>query len=209
MAGPSHQPLPARLGLWRITRNDAIRELYRRLASDGRYFAQLDLFERPGSPPPEVPPAPIDGFHDRRVADLEEVPDPLGDDPLAPDDRLVTAVRDGERVGRCCLSDRQLYVPELHRRITFPGAYLWRVYVPPAERGQGIGTAIVAEAVSLVAETDAEAVCALIGPDNLPSRAAFRSVGFEPTERYTAAGLFGWDYDRRSALEDPADQSSE
>lgn len=187
----AHTPLLARLGLWRLSRHPAARCVYSWLVDRGVFLAQLDRYERGASVARGVaePPDDVTLTVARAAAD---VPAHLGDAPLAPDDLLVRAERGGTYVGHCCLSDRPVYVPELRQRFTFEGSYLWGLYVTPAERGRGIGTAIVARAVTATATSlAASRIVALVAPDNLPSQKAFARLGFRPTERYTSYGLSG------------------
>jgi ribosomal protein S18 acetylase RimI-like enzyme len=184
-------PLLARLGLWRLTRNPIARRVYNHLASAGMVLAQLDRFEREAAVAHGVAEPPDDVTLTVTPA-VDSVPTSLRDAPLAPGDLLVRAERGGTSVGHCCLSDRPVYVPELRQRLTFEGSYLWGLYVAPAERGRGIGTAIVARAVTATAASlAADRIVALVAPDNLPSRKAFARLGFRPNKRYTSYGLFG------------------
>lgn len=184
-------PLLARLGLWRLTRNPIARRVYDHLAGAGIVLAQLDRFEREAAVARGVAQPP-DNVTLTVARAADGVPASLRDAPLAPDDLLVRAERGGTYAGHCCLSDRPVYVPELRQRLTFEGSYLWGLYVTPAERGRGIGTAIVARAVTATAASlAADRIVALVAPDNLPSRKAFARLGFRPTERYTSYGLFG------------------
>ncbi len=201
-----HTSAPVRLGLWRLTRHERVRALYDRLAEHGVVLAQLDRYERatirsgdgPGDPPDEV------AFRVERAGDGPDgVPDVLAEAPLAPDDRLVLATRDGERLGWCVLSDRPVFVPELRRRLRFDGAYLWRLYVRPQARGRGVGGATVARALRAAAAAfGSDRLGALVAPDNLPSRKAFAGLGFEPAERFTTVGCFGRTVERRRPLAD-------
>lgn len=184
-------PLPARLGLWRLSRHPVARHVYEWMADRGVFVAQLDRYERGASVAHGVAEPPDDVTLTVTPA-ADGAPDHLRWAPLAPGDLLVRAEQRGTSVGHCCLSDRPVYVPELRRRFTFEGSYLWNLYVTPAERGRGIGTAIVARAVTATAASlAADRVVALVAPDNLPSRKAFAGLGFRPTERYTSYGLFG------------------
>lgn len=192
-----------RLGLWRVTRSRPVRRCYDRLEEVGLSLAQLDQFEREATasvPEATDPPADVSLTI---VAAADGVPEHLRGEPIAPADRVVRAERDGAVVGCCCLSDRPVYVPELRRRLTVDGAYLWRLYVDPAERGRGIGSAIVGRAVEAAADGDAARIQALVAPDNVPSRRAFRSLGFAPTARHASLGLGdrGW-YRRRQLASD-------
>lgn len=181
----------ARLGLWRLTRSAPARTIYDRLTAAGVTIARLDRFVRPIASTERDPrlPESIDGIERHRVRD--GVPPGLAGEPLAPEDLVVRARREDRTVGYCLLSDRPVYVPELGRRLLFPGTYLWRVYVVPDERGRGIGTTLVESAAEgAVAEVfDAGSISALVAPDNVPSRRAFASAGFTPAERYTTVGV--------------------
>lgn len=193
-------PVAVRLGLWRVTRHERVREVYDRLAAAGVFFAQLERFERDTAVPPSRSGVADVALSVRPAA--ETLPAHLEDAPVSPDDRVVLARRGGDVVGCCCLSDRPVYVPELRRRLRFDGAYLWRLYVEPQCRGHGIGSAIVARAVrASAAEFDVGRLVALVAPDNLPSRKAFRGLGFRPTERFTSAGALGREFHRRSTLD--------
>jgi len=194
-----HTPTAIRLGLWRLTRHDRVRRLYDRLSEAGLFLAQLDRFRRGTADADDLPDAP-EGVRTAVASATEWMPDRLAEAPLAPGDRLVVARRDGRPVGWCCLSDRPTYVPELRRRLTFEGAYLWRLYVRPSDRGRGLGTALVARAVRAARERSTDDITALVAPDNVPSRRTFRSLGFRPTERFTAAGCLGVERHRRRPL---------
>lgn len=179
-----------RLGLWRLTRSGPARTVYDRLTAAGVTFARLDRFVRPTASTERDPrlPESIDGVERDRARD--GVPPALDAEPMGPEDLVLRARRDDRTVGYCLLSDRPIYVPELGRRLAFPGAYLWRVFVVPDERGRGIGTALVESAVDAADEVfDAESISALVAPDNVPSRRAFASAGFSPGERYTTVGV--------------------
>ncbi len=193
----------SRLRLWRLTRNRYARGLYERLDDAGFVLASLDRFvrgaedARRGTSTDSPDCTAVDAVRFRRAGADGGLLPALADDPLAPEDLVLTAERDGETIGYCVLSDRPAYVPELHRRLEFPGGYVWRVYVDPAERGQGVGTSLVDESVRVAAEHfDAPSVSALVAPDNLPSRRAFESVGFEARERLTTLGVAGWTWTR-------------
>ena len=191
-------PLSVRLGLWRLTRHPVTRQIYDTVERAGVFVAQLDRFERAAVATGESPDLP-NGVELSTARASELLPERLVGEPIAPSDTIVWATRNGETVGSCCLSDRPVYVPELHRRLTFEGAYLWKLHVRRSERGQGIGSAIIAHAIDHSA-TDADRIVALVAPDNLPSRRAFGSLGFQPTERFTSVGCGPVEHHRRQTL---------
>jgi RimJ/RimL family protein N-acetyltransferase len=194
--------LLARSGLWRLTRHPVARHCYRRLDDAGVFLAQLDRFERPTTPVDRSKAESAQGPTVDVVPAREHMIEALGDATVAPSDRVLVARRDGRPLGWCLLSDRTVYVPELHRRLAFPGAYLWRLYVEPSERGAGIGTAIVRKAIAFSRATlEVPTITALVAPDNLPSRRAFTKQGFAPIERYTSGGWRGREFHRRRTVE--------
>lgn len=192
--------LLARTGLWRLTRHDAARDLYDRLESAGVYLAQLDLLERDLSDP--LPRAEAPGGLTLTVEPVADgLPQQLSAAPVAPGDAVVLARREGATVGWCLLSDRPVYVPELHRRLRLPGSYLWRLYVRPDTRGEGVGTAVVRRAMAHAAGCEGvDTMSALVAPDNLPSRSTFRNLVFRPRKRYTSAGVAGRSVHRERPL---------
>jgi len=181
--------LSTRLGLWRVTRHPMARGLYRSLQRRGLVVAQLDRFECPADEVVATDPPPGVALDATRIgeAPVERVPSALRGAPIAPADIVIRATDRGEPVGWCCLSDRRVYVPELRRRITFEGTYLWKLYVVPAVRNRGIASALIAHAAHSRTAANGRLV-ALVAPDNYPSRRAFTRLGFEPTERFTSVG---------------------
>ena len=192
-------PLSVRLGLWRLTRHPTTRRLYDAIEQQGVFLAQLDRFRRPTAGDPDTPDPPA-GIRLSATRAADGVPDRLAETPLAPDDLIVRAHRGGETVGSCCLSHRPVYVPELHRRLDFEGTYLWKLFVAPAERGCGVGSAIIGRAIEASATT-ATGVEALVAPDNLPSRRAFGGCGFRPVERFTSLGAGRHQWHRQQPLD--------
>lgn len=200
-----HTSLLARSGLWRVTRHDTVKRLYQRLRAPGVFVAQLDRLNRSTAgldhAASDVPAGVKIEVHPASGSALSDL-DGLDVAPIAPSDRIVVARRDGTPVGWCCLSDRPMYVSELQRRLRFSGAYLWRLYVRSGERGRGIGSAIIREAVSQARiGMDAKTISALVAPDNLPSRKAFHALGFTPIDRYTSAGCLGREWHHRTSLD--------
>ena len=192
-------PLSVRLGMWRLTRHPATRRLYDIIEKQGVILAQLDRFQRPvdGDFNTVEPPA---GVRLSAAKAADRVPDRLAQAPLAPVDTIVWAHRGTETIGSCCLSHRPVYVPELHRRLKFDGTYLWKLFVAPAERGRGIGSAIIGQAIESSAASVAK-IEALVAPDNIPSRHAFSGCGFQPVERFTSLGIGRHQWHRRRSFE--------
>jgi ribosomal protein S18 acetylase RimI-like enzyme len=184
-----------------MTRHDAVRGLYDRLDAAGVSLAQLDRFERDLSTPAPAVDAPA-GVTVTVQPATDGYPPALDTAPLAPGDSVVLARREGTTVGWCLLSDRPVFVPELHRRRHFPGSYLWRLFVRPDARGYGVGTAIVRRAVGHATDSAGVAsMTALVAPDNVPSRRAFRSLDFRPRQRYTSLRLAGHTLHRERSLD--------
>jgi GNAT superfamily N-acetyltransferase len=189
----------ARLGLWRLSRHPLVRSAYEWLGDRGLVLARLDRYERPTADAPAWPDRPDVTVSVAPVT--ETCPDRLRDEPIAPDDRVVLAGRDGRAVGSFVLSSRPVYVPALERRLRPPGVYGWELFVEPAARGEGVGTDLIRAAVAWTGEQPGVERCsAFVAPDNRPSRRAFAAAGFRPTVRHTAVGLGRWRLDRRERL---------
>jgi len=191
-------PLLVRLGAWRLTRHPMMRWLYDAIERRGLFLAQLDRFQRLIADDLSTPDPPA-GVRISTTLATDGVPDQLVEAPLAPDDVIVRAHCDGKVIGSCCLSHRPVYVPELHRRLDFDGTYLWKLRVAPAERGHGVGSAIIGRAIEISAATAAK-IQALVAPDNLPSRRAFGGCGFNAVERFSSVGVGRHQWHRRQPL---------
>jgi GNAT superfamily N-acetyltransferase len=90
----------------------------------------------------------------------------------------VVAWRNGRAVGYAWLADR--LGPDVTRcPIPLPesAAYVWDLYVVPAERCRGVGSALVAARLDLAREKGYQEVWRMIAPDNLPSLRTLRAGG--------------------------------
>ncbi len=209
-----------RTGLWRLFRNDAARRVYDGLAAAGvafgvmRWYAGPAVGSEPGRAGAEDAPdgsdsgAP-DGVALRTVpADDARVPGRLtGAGDVDGGDVVVCAREDGRTVGACLLGDRPVAVPELGVTVDPPGAYLWKLAVDPAERGRGIGTALVRASRRAATDLGADGVWALVAVDNVPSQGAFESAGYADRGRAVAVSVRGRQVYRRTAPSGPLDPS--
>lgn len=183
--------------LWRLTRNRYGRALYEALAAAGvtatkmyRYEASVDAASR-RNPPEDVAvetrdPASLDPATYADFADPE------------PEDVAVVA-EDGDRVvGYLFLTaDRPKRVDPLAATFEFDGAYVWRVFVAPDRRGEGLATALVGNALAVARRTwVVETACALVALDNRPSQWVFENNGFACREVLSYYRAFG--IERRS-----------
>jgi GNAT superfamily N-acetyltransferase len=178
---------------WRLTRNRYTRSLYEALAARGVRAAKMDLYVRSGADPPERSP---DGVRfEAMPADTVDPADCPEADDLESDDRVVLARVDGTVAGYVFVSDRPVRVAHVGRRLAPEGAYVWRLFVDPAYRERGIGTALVAQAVATGRKAFGTAsAAAVIAVDNDPSKLAFRANGFEPAERLTYYRVGPWEH---------------
>lgn len=194
-----------RLGLWRLWRNPVGRRCYELLQRLGLVVAVMVRYETGPATAGSARPVPAAFDVDSWRADDPALPGSVPGS-LDADDVVVGATYEGELVGYCVLSSRTVSVREIGDTVEPHGVYLWDLYVRPAYRGRGLGTALLqrARADDVVATAAAErgegGVEALVAADNRPSRAAFRSAGFEPTERLVSIGLGGRTYRRRTPL---------
>lgn len=103
-------------------------------------------------------------------------------------DVVVGATIDGDLVGYCVVSPRPVRVEEIGGVVEPRGVSLWDLYVHPAFRGRGLGTALLRRARATEAATEAGTIEALVAAANEPSRRAFAAAGFVPTERVASVG---------------------
>lgn len=188
-----------RLGLWRLWRNRFGRGLYRRGQRLGLVVALMVQYEAAPTRASTTIDAPTAfAFDSWRAADPSL---PAGaPDGLEATDVVVGATIDGELAGYCVLSERRILVREIGGVVEPTGVYLWDLYVEPAYRGRGLGTALLRRARADDAVADAGTVEALVTMDNEPSRRAFASAGFEPTERLFSVGVGEHTYRQRKPL---------
>jgi GNAT superfamily N-acetyltransferase len=113
---------------------------------------------------------------------------------LSDRDRIAVAVVDDRVVGvQPVTVDRSFYVEPLEQTIDFDGAYFWGLYVAPEWRRRGVATALVARALSFVAnETSRTCVQTLVGIDNDPSKRVLTGVGFERKRTRSYYRAFGF-----------------
>jgi ribosomal protein S18 acetylase RimI-like enzyme len=187
------------LHLWRLSRNDyaiAVYEALKRVGITGtrmhEYVADLDdarveeaLEARslPEGVVAEALPGDADAVDATVRADFA--------DP-APEDTVLVAREDGAIVGYLFVSDRTVHVDALEADYEFPGAYVWRVFVDPAQRQRGIATGLVARACGDARAAGHGSVHALIALDNRPSQWTFRACGFRPEREYAYYRVGDW-----------------
>jgi GNAT superfamily N-acetyltransferase len=97
---------------------------------------------------------------------------------LAAGRSAVVAWRDGRAVGYAWLAER--LGPDVTRcPVPLPdtAAYVWDLYVLPAERSRGVGSALVAGRLALARELGYQEVWRMIAPYNLPSLRTLRAGG--------------------------------
>ena len=97
---------------------------------------------------------------------------------LAAGRSAVVAWRDGRAVGYAWLAER--LGPDVTRcPVPLPdtAAYVWDLYVLPAERSRGVGSALVAGRLALARELGYQEVWRMIAPYNLPSLRTLRTGG--------------------------------
>lgn len=91
--------------------------------------------------------------------------------------------------------ERPVSVTALSATVRFDGAYVWHLYVDPADRTRGVASAVLAHALSFAAADRVEAAYALVAKDNVPSRRAFEARGFEVVDEVAYYRVF--DLERR------------
>lgn len=167
--------------VWKLTRTSFGRRVFDALADAGVLFSRLEQFEHALEGPLPDPSAP-DQVSLRVGTPAEfSLAGRMNRPELSPRDRIVAAVADDRVVGvQPVTIDRPFHVHPLERTIDFAGAYFWGLYVAPEWRRRNVATAVVARALSFVADrTDRTRVQTLVGVDNVPSKRVLTDVGFE------------------------------
>lgn len=182
--------------VWKLTRTSVGRRVFEALADAGVVFSRLDQFARPLNDP--IPEASVPAGVSLSVdaPDAFRLSGRMDRSELSDRDRIVAAVAADGVVGvQPITTDRPFHVEPLERTIDFTGAYFWGLRVDPEWRRQGIATALVARALSYVAEhTPHTHVRTLVGVDNAPSKRVLRGVGFERERGRSYYRLFGYQY---------------
>ena len=182
--------------VWKLTRTSFGRHVFDTLADVGVVFSRLEQLEHTlGSPLPDVS---VPDMVSLRVGTPGRfsLSGRMNRPELSDQDRIVAAVADDRVVGVQPITiDRAFYVDPLERTIDFAGAYFWGLYVVPEWRRQGIATALVARALSFVADQTAQTrVQTLIGIDNVPSKLVLTGTGFERKCVRSYYRLFGFQH---------------
>lgn len=195
-----------RLPVWKVTRTAAGRRLFELLADRGVVLARLEQFERTLERPP--PERPVPDEVDLAVARPTALPlaGRMARPELTERDRVVAAVAGDRVVGvQPITTDRPFHVAPLDRTVEFDGAYFWGLYVAADWRRRGVATALVARALSYVADrTGLAHVHALVGADNVPSKRVLRGAGFERSMVRSYVRLFGFERRRRREVDGAA-----
>ena len=165
--------------LWKLTRNPYTKRVHETLDAVGLTLSVLQVYTRSLDSPAD----PMTDAVRLRYHDPEALADSFRDaDAVDRADRVVAAYADGARVGSVLVTAGEpVYVDALHREFDPDGAYIWRLYVAPTARGEGLGRLLVRAALWAATETNGpmDRATALVAPDNVPSRSVFEAVGFE------------------------------
>lgn len=99
---------------------------------------------------------------------------------LENDHDLILAERDGETLGWAWIGYRRVFLAPLGRSIRLQEGtgYLYDVFVRPAERGRGIGRALVAARVAQAESAGITRLVSHVMLGNIPSRRALERHGF-------------------------------
>lgn len=177
--------------LWRLTRNRYGRAIYDALARIGitatvmyEYQAALDGTRDPSATGDR-------SFSIEQCEPAEVAPLDAPTYELCGDEVVLGAVGEDGPLGYLFLSiDATHEIHPLERTMTFDGAYVRRVFVDPAHRGEGVASAMLDAACRLANDRGAETATALVALDNRPSRWLFEGRGFSPARahRYVRVG---------------------
>jgi ribosomal protein S18 acetylase RimI-like enzyme len=115
------------------------------------------------------------------------------DDTAPPAEDLRESDADAVRGWAFLTLERPVEVTELAVTVRFDGAYLWHLYVDRADRGRGLGSALLARALSFAATDRVDAAYALVAKDNVPSQRAFEARGFAVVDKVAYVRVFDWE----------------
>lgn len=197
------------LPVWRLTRNEYARNLYDRLHRVGITATRMYEYETDLVSNDPIVESPVSAdsvsFETLSAADVPqrgfEIDFSIPTDFLQGEWAIVARI-DGEPVGRTLVSgDTTPYVHPLDRSMSFPGAYVRRVFVTPEWRGAGLGTQMVKKALVVARdEFRCERASALIAVDNKPSQWLFDAVGFAPVRVHEFVRIGGFTWERTSPV---------
>lgn len=189
--------------LWRLTRNDYGRRLYKALARLGVKVSLMYVYARSLDDVSDCD-TPIDGsltLETRRGSDLERTDGAF--DELGHTDIVVVARSNETDVGQVFLSiSRPVYADPVEMDVGTDTAYIWQLHVDQEYRQRGIGTALVDRACQVATREAVSSVTALVAVDNVPSQCLFETNGFERRSLITYAYLFGIEHRSQRAIAD-------
>lgn len=195
------------LGVHRVTRTRFGRALYDALDHLGItgtsmyvYAVELDAADVDREPPDDVAldvvrASELDVQPDEDFEDLAESDFVVfaRDADARPAPELREADADAVRGWGFLTLERPVAVTELAATVRFDGAYLWHLYVDPEDRGRGLGSALLASALSFAAADRVDAAYALVAKDNVPSQRAFEARGFDVVDEVAYYRAFAWE----------------
>lgn len=189
--------------LWRLTRNDYGRRLYKALARLGVKISLMYVYARSLDDVCDRD-TPIDDaltLETQRGSDLDRTDGAF--DELGYTDIVVVARSDETVVGQVFLSiSRPVYADPVEQGVDADAAYIWQLHVDQEYRQRGIGTALVDRACQVATREAVSSVTALVAVDNIPSQRLFETNGFERRSLITYACLFGVEHRSQRAIAD-------
>lgn len=175
------------------------RRLYGLLQRAGPVVAVTVRYEAAPAGEPAAASVPAAFTLDRWRADDDGLP-AGAPSTLAAQDAVVVVALEGELVGICVLSPRADAGGDLAAAIDPGDVACWDLYVEPAYRGRGLGTALLRRARADALVADHGRVVALVAADNRRSRRTFRAAGFAPSDRLVSLEWGERSLQRRTAL---------
>jgi GNAT superfamily N-acetyltransferase len=180
----------------RISGGEAVRVRTNRFWRDQFQAYRLWILERgPGAPiqtPLRATPAGLElrflDRHERRDWVCQRGGDadwPQFRAAIQHDHDIVLAVLDGRTLGWAWIGYERVFLPPLGRDIRLPDglAYLYDAFVRPAERGRGVGHALVGARCQRIDARGATRCLSHVMTGNEPSLQALRAHGFQVVGR--------------------------
>lgn len=184
-----------------ITRGKRGSLVVRGLECAGIKYSRMLLYQRVlDGEPPSVEP-----IHGKKVTQVHAnatdlLPESVNPNKLESSDEVITLYTDDDCIGYLWLSTRSSYkINPINRKMTIPDAYVWKVFVSPKYRREGVGTELLKQTVRIAHNDGYNSLSAFVAANNFPSRYLFEKVGFNPETEHRYLQII--DYEYRTSLD--------
>lgn len=179
-----------------ITRGKRGSLLVRGLEWAGFKYSRMLLYQRAlDGDPPSVEPVRTKKVNRVHANATDLLPEPVNPDKAQSSDEVITLSDGDDCLGYLWLSNRSsYYISPLNRKMTIPDAYVWKVFVCPKYRKEGVGTELLKQTVRIAHNHGYNSLSALVAANNFPSRYLFEKVGFSPETEHRYLQIVDYEY---------------